>query len=347
MRSHTVVIGLLVVLGHLTHCTTQNPPPLPSIDVTTDDRYRLPRPSSRPATSSSSRPTWPRPPSTAARPSISTSPSRSPRSCSTRSSSTSTRPGSRPSTGDRVDATVSYEPETERVRLGLARHGRPGPGRAAHAVPRDRSTTSSPASTAARSPTRPAPSTSSRHPVRGDVRPQGVPVLGRARVQGDLRRHARRPRRPAGAVERRRGRADADRRRAGAGPLRRDDEDVDVPGRVRRRPPRRHRPGRRRRHPAAGGDAAGQAAPGRARHRRRRRDPPLLHRLLRDPLPGRQGRPHRHPRLRVRRHGEPGRHHVPRDRPAARPRAGPPSPSSSGSPTSSTTSWPTCGSATW
>jgi hypothetical protein len=35
------------------------------------------------------------------------------------------------------------------------------------------------------------------HPVRGDRRPPGVPVLGRARLQGRLRGHARGPRGPA------------------------------------------------------------------------------------------------------------------------------------------------------
>ena len=45
----------------------------------------------------------------------------------------------------------------------------------------------------------------------------------------------------------------------------------------------------------------------------------LLHRLLRHPLPGRQARPRRRPRLRVRRHGEPRLRHLPRDRAARRP----------------------------
>ena len=48
--------------------------------------------------------------------------------------------------------------------------------------------------------------------------------------------------------------------------------------------------------------------------------PAVPRRLLRHPLSRRQGRPGRHPRLRVRGHGEPGLHHVPRDGAPARPR---------------------------
>ena len=64
------------------------------------------------------------------------------------------------------------------------------------------------------------------------------------------------------------------------------------------------------------------------------------------PLPGRQGRPRRPPRLRRRRHGEPRLHHVPRDRSARRPGHGHPGGGADASPTSWPTSWPTCGSAT-
>ena len=86
---------------------------------------------------------------------------------------------------------------------------------------------------------------------------------------------------------------------------------------------------------------------GRVRPRGRRVRAALLHRLLQHPVPGREGRPGRHPRLRRRRDGEPRLHHVPRHRPAGRHGRVPPGPSSSGWPTSSPTSWRTCGSATW
>ena len=90
----------------------------------------------------------------------------------------------------------------------------------------------------------------------------------------------------------------------------------------------------------------GKAAPGRVRARGRRVCAALLHRLLQHPLPRRQGRPRRHPRLRRRRHGEPRLHHVPGHCAAHRPGPARRARSSSASPTSSPTSWPTCGSAT-
>ena len=52
------------------------------------------------------------------------------------------------------------------------------------------------------------------HPIRGDRSTPGLPLLGRARPEGDLRRHAHRRRRPDGDLERRRSRAD---RRSAAG----------------------------------------------------------------------------------------------------------------------------------
>ena len=64
------------------------------------------------------------------------------------------------------------------------------------------------------------------------------------------------------------------------------------------------------------------------------------------PLPGREGRPRRPARLRRRGDGEPRVHHVPRDGPARRPRHRHPAAKSSASPTWWPTSWPTCGSAT-
>ena len=63
-------------------------------------------------------------------------------------------------------------------------------------------------------------------------------------------------------------------------------------------------------------------------------------------LPGRQARPRRRARLRLRRHGEPRLHHLPRGAACSSTPTRSPSPSCSGSPTSSPTSWPTCGSAT-
>ena len=50
--------------------------------------------------------------------------------------------------------------------------------------------------------------------------------------------------------------------------------------------------------------------------------PAVLHRLVRHRLPGREARPRRHPRLRLRGHGEPGLRHLPRGRPARRPAQG-------------------------
>ena len=80
------------------------------------------------------------------------------------------------------------------------------------------------------------------HPVRGHRRPPGLPVLGRARLQGRLRASpswspttcSRCRTRPRSAAPR----ATTARSR---GPLRRHDEDVDLPGGVHRRPARGHR----------------------------------------------------------------------------------------------------------
>ena len=72
----------------------------------------------------------------------------------------------------------------------------------------------------------------------------------------------------------------------------------------------------------------------------------VLHRLVRHRLPGREARPPRHPRLRLRGHGEPGLRDLPRGRAPGRPGRGPRVSSSNGSPTSSRTRSPTCGSAT-
>ena len=75
--------------------------------------------------------------------------------------------------------------------------------------------------------------------------------------------------------------------------------------------------------------------------------PALLRRLLRHPLPGRQARPGRRPRLRLRGHGEPRLRHLPRGAAARRPRRRHPGRAAARSPTSSPTRSPTCGSATW
>ena len=91
---------------------------------------------------------------------------------------------------------------------------------------------------------------------------------------------------------------------------------------------------------------AGQGPPHRLRPRGRRVLPALLRRLLRHRLPGRQARPGRRPRLRLRGHGEPRLRHLPRDRSCSSTRPPPPRPSCRTSPTSSPTSSPTCGSAT-
>ena len=110
--------------------------------------------------------------------------------------------------------------------------------------------------------------------------------------------------------------------------------------------PRGHRPGRRRRHPGPHRPRAGQGRPDRVRPRGCRPRPALLHRLVRHRLPGREARPRRHPRLRLRGHGEPGVRDLPRGRAPGRPRTGRRASSSSGSPTSSPTRSPTCGSGT-
>ena len=192
------------------------------------------------------------------------------------------------------------------------------------------------------------------HPVRGHPRPPGLPVLGRAGVQG--RRSASPSWSPDGllAVVQRAPRSARE-------PLRR---------RPRSRVALRRHHGRcpptwwpswsaRSRSPTRSTWATGRSRCGsctrRARAHLRRRSPsrsaPSALRFFDDyyehPLPGRQARPGRHPRLRLRRHGEPRLHHLPRGAAAGRPGDAPPSPSCSAWPTSSPTSSPTCGSATW
>ena len=145
------------------------------------------------------------------------------------------------------------------------------------------------------------------HPVRVDRRPPGVPVLGRARLQGHLRGHPGRRRGPHGPLQRSGGRPTSRPATAGAGsrfaetmlmstylvafvvgPF-----ELTEPGRRRRRPAaHRHPPGR------AAPDAASPSRPATPR-------PALPAGVLRAPLPRRQARPRRHPRLRLRGHGEP------------------------------------------
>ena len=79
------------------------------------------------------------------------------------------------------------------------------------------------------------------HPVRGDPRPPGLPLLGRARLQGHVLGDAGRARRPAGHLQRPGGRPPAHRRRPDAVPLRRHDGHVHLPGGLRGRPLRGHR----------------------------------------------------------------------------------------------------------
>ena len=118
------------------------------------------------------------------------------------------------------------------------------------------------------------------------------------------------------AIESRRGA-----RRAAPGAVRRDDDDVDLPGGLHRRAPRGHRAHRRRRHAAADPLPAGQAPPHRLRAGGRRVLAALPRRLLRHPLPRRLDGPRGHPRLRLRRHGEPRLRHLPGDAPPRRSRA--------------------------
>ena len=145
------------------------------------------------------------------------------------------------------------------------------------------------------------------HPVRGHRRPAGLSLLGRARRSRPVfARHPRGPRRPAGRVQRR-ARWPVSRSTTAAvrvhfaetmvmstylvafvvGPL----EVTDPVAVGRRRPPRR--------------PPRGQGPPGPLRARGRRLLPRPPRRLVRHRLPGRQARPGRRPRLRLRGHGEP------------------------------------------
>ena len=190
------------------------------------------------------------------------------------------------------------------------------------------------------------------HPDGGHRRPAGVPLLGRARRQGRLRRDPRRARGPAGHLQRRRagarpGRRDAPTAEEGGDPVRRHDAHVHLPGGVRRGAAGGHRPGRRRRQAPAGRVPHRQGAPRRLRARGRRLRPALLQRLVRHRLSGRQARPRRHPRLRLRRHGEPRLRHVPGALRAGRPGHVDAGRAAGGGRCHRATRSRTCGSATW
>ena len=174
--------------------------------------------------------------------------SRPPRWCSTPSSSRSTRPGwsrathrrdadGRPRRGDRAgspspspsrsppgDAVVSLalpgDPQRQAARLLPLHLHRRRRRRARHR----------------------------HHPVRGHRRPPGLPVLGRARLQGRASPSPCVDAEPHRRLQRRRSCPTRPRRRPRRGPLRRHDGDVDLPGGLHRRPARGHRAGRRRRH---------------------------------------------------------------------------------------------------
>ena len=82
------------------------------------------------------------------------------------------------------------------------------------------------------------------HPVRGDRRPPGVPLLRRARPKAVFAVTLDVTRRPLGLLEPPGPPTSAARRRRAAGPLRRHHDDVDLPRRLRRRAPRGDRAGR-------------------------------------------------------------------------------------------------------
>ena len=188
------------------------------------------------------------------------------------------------------------------------------------------------------------------HPVRGHRRPPGLPVLGRARAQGRVRDHPRRPRAtcsPSATRPRSSAEPIGDGRRRVA--LRRHHGDVHLPGGVHRRPARRP--------PTPSTSTASRCGsstgPGRSDLTAFALESGAF--ALRYfaeyfgvPYPGRQARPGRHPRLRLRGHGEPGLRHVPRrPRCCIDPERGHPGRAPAGGRRRRTTRSPTCGSATW
>ena len=151
------------------------------------------------------------------------------------------------------------------------------------------------------------------HADGGDRRPASLSVLGRARPQGGVRHHPRRRRRTPRGLELAGLARRAVGQRQAPGHVPRHHDDVDLPRVLRRRRARSDRADRRGRRPAAGHRPPGQrrAHPLRARGRRVRA--PLLRHLVRDPLSGREARPDRNTRFRVRCDGEPRCRHLPRD----------------------------------
>ena len=120
-------------------------------------------------------------------------------------------------------------------------------------------------------------------------------MLGRARHQGRLRRHARGRRGPARHLQRRRGRPRGRPTTAGCAiALRRHDADVDLPRGLRRRPARGHR----RRSTSTACRCGSSTCPARRHLTAFALEVGAFalrcfERLLRHPLPGRQGRPRR------------------------------------------------------
>ena len=160
-----------------------------------------------------------------------------------------------------------------------------------------------------------------RHPVRGGRRPPRLPLLRRAGVQGDLagRRGGRSDRRGR-AVERRRPSRRERRARRTAGHLRADAAALVVPHRAHRRPDRAERRRPRPRHPDLHLDHRREAPPDLVRPGDGLGRPAAARGLLRPPLPVRQARSDRRPRLRGGRDGERGRRHLPRGGAAGRSR---------------------------
>ena len=150
--------------------------------------------------------------------------------------------------------------------------------------------------------------------VRGDRRPPGLPVLGRAGAEGEVPPLPGRPLGPRGRLEHA--------PRIGVGPagrvaarhLRRHAGDVDLPAGVRRRRPQVDRTAGALRHPGPRLGDSREGASGPVRARPQRQAARLLQRLLRRPVPAGEARPHSHPGLRRGGHGELGSDHVPRER---------------------------------
>ena len=139
-------------------------------------------------------------------------------------------------------ATVTLDPSSERVTFGVDQPLAPGP---VTLRCRFRGTLNDQLRGFYRSTftdTEGVDRTIADHPDGGHRRPPGLPVLGRARPQGDLRRHPGRPERAGGVLELAGRRRDRPRRRPARGPSSAHHEDVDLPGGPsssgRSRPPR-------------------------------------------------------------------------------------------------------------